>query len=252
MTGSRLPIFGLYGEYLNSEKELIAHLRRAKGCGLLIRNLEKLPEKVRVRFPQLIANASDVRVLATTRSFRSLGENLGVFQKHLSIPPLEHRPEDIRLIISTLLWKRGHFTCTSEAMEVFLTVRWPGEFSELADCVMQSLWRAREHGRSYIDKTDVLAVRGEAAGLDFWFLEHFLGSPFRYRIEQQGLRNFLREFEAVVIASGLLETCGNLTRTAQHFRVPVNTLIGRCKSLGTLLSEAQTMLTSKIDSAGPR
>lgn len=242
VVSSRQLVFAVPCEFLNGEKDFFKCLRNAEGSVLLLKNIEKLPSTTRDELPAMMARVADVVVFATVDFRCHARMDLASFGQFLTIPPLEDRPEDIQLIVSTLLARRGDYSCTAEAMRVFQSSKWPGEFSQLANCVMKSLWAARADGRCILEQSDVYAGMNGNFDLDFLFLDQFLGSSFRYQIEQQGLRGFLNELEAVIIASGLVESCGNLTKTARKFRVPINTLASRCKTLGPLVSEVRNLL----------
>lgn len=152
------------------------------------------------------------------------------FQELVLIPPIRERKEDIRLVVSNVLVRRGNMTCSSQAMEILLNQSWPDEYPQLLDCVLRSLWNARADNRQCVNVSDVMQNL-EQRELNFSFLENFMTSQAKSDLGQKGLKRIIKEFEAVVIASILAENEGSLTKTAQYLQLPINTLISRCKTL---------------------
>ncbi len=145
------------------------------------------------------------------------------------------------MIVSTLLARHGAMTCSLAAMEVFLSSEWHEEFPQLSDCIFKSSWFARGDNRTCITKEDALGSLA-AQHVDLWFIQSLMSPVVRYNLARKGLRTFLRDLEAVMIATGLAENHGNLSQLAKHYQLPINTLVSRCKGLKDHLQALQEIM----------
>lgn len=230
------PFVSVASETVTKEKELVCLFGRARRGDLLLKNFCQFSSELIPRLQDLMRKYSVVRVIASSDN---KPENIfckSLFQELVLIPPIKNRKEDIRLVVFTLLSRRGNMTCSSQAMEIFLSQNWPEEYPQLTDCVLRSLWSARADNRQCLNASDVLQSL-EQKELNFYFLENFMTSQSNFDLRQKGLKNFIKEFEAVVIAAVMAENEGNLTKTAQYLHLPINTLISRCKTLESQLEK---------------
>jgi transcriptional regulator with PAS, ATPase and Fis domain len=183
----------------------------------------------------------DTRVIAATN--RNLSELVarGAFREdllyriqvaHIHVPPLRHRPEDIRpLIAHTIARSGGTLRFSEEALAVFDAYRWPGNVRELQNVVEQLIWMS---GVDVIDVEHLSpAVRAAGSGAampvrerrrqlaDDLYAGLVAGTfPFWGQIYELFLnRDLTREDIRELLRRGLTTTCGNYRALVKLFGI---------------------------------
>ena len=228
---------------IKTSSELQLLFKKAKGGDLFLEGLHYFSSEQFFFLKEFMSLDFDVRVIASLNTpfeLEGIKEN---FSRMICIPPLRERRDDIRHSVTVFLQRRGGLVCTPQAMDYILKQEWKTEYEGLFECLLKSLWFACSESRFYVTKEDI--KKGLSFHhIDFWNWEIFVNPMVRNNLEIKGLKNFLRQVEAMVIAKGLVETDGNLSELAKYLQIPLNTLVSRNKGLQKEIDELQILLKS--------
>jgi transcriptional regulator of acetoin/glycerol metabolism len=134
-------------------RDVRAALSTAGGT-VILRRVDLLPADI---LPKLLAELRPVvarggsgpRLVATTRTTDpgpGFDELLDLFAVTVTVPPLRHRPDDLRDIIPVLLTRlrpRDPVRCSPQAMNYLLRGRWHGNVTDLQAALSSAVHRCR-------------------------------------------------------------------------------------------------------------
>lgn len=214
---------------IKNASELRTLYRKAKGGDLFLKGIHELAFPILETLQSLI-NEKKCRILGTL-SDQFLDCDAGtLFEHSIHIPPLKERKEDLSYMVTKLLMKKAAMSCSHGAMVCLQNHEWREEYMELRDCVLKCIWFAKMENRFCIDAKDV-AKSFSCKEVDYWHYESMGSSALEVSLERKGLKPFLSELEAIIIAKGLRATEGNISELARYLQLPISTLVSRVKVL---------------------
>ncbi|MDY7232281.1 sigma 54-interacting transcriptional regulator [Hyalangium rubrum] len=222
-------LFGhVKGAFTGAQSDRAGAFERASGGTVFLDEVGELPPEVQPRLLRVLerrqvkrvgANdyrALEVRVLAATHVDLEKAVQEGKFRADLyhrlavlrvTLPPLRERPEDIALLIDTVLERAGRpASALSEATRaLLLQYPWPGNVRELRN-VVERVVNLGEEALPDMEPARIPAAErssgGSAAKLDLPFKE----------AKERLIEGFERDY-----LQGLIERCGgNISRAARE------------------------------------
>ena len=234
------PFVQARSSYIQSEASLKRLFDIAEGGDLFLGEIADLSPSLRNALRRLSSERTQVRLMASTKTPAQDSLSDPLFSVILSIAPLRSRKDDIRSIVAHMLRRRG-MVCSPQAMEVFLQREWKGEIPELAECIFKSYCFAKKRGRLHITVED-LAWSLKCSHIDLLHFESLLQPSVQNSLVKKGLKEFLRDVEAILIFIGLADSKGCTSTLARELQIPLTTLLGRKNYLRSRLKDLEEMM----------
>jgi two-component system response regulator AtoC len=237
----------LFGEEAAGQLQQIGKLEFAHKGTLFLKQIHQLPLAVQDQFMTILLDKAlfrleigiriplDVRVITSSDTDLTAKAAESLFLKDFyqslihrhtfSVPSLRERKLDIPLLMEHLLkianqrHKTPVKTISNEVIELLTDYPWPGNLSELENCIEVMVLFANK---------EVLTI--EDIPLDILIKETDLGQT--QLAEKISLKHLRRQFERKYIRKVLEDTSGNQTETAQRLEINRVTLNGKLNELG--------------------
>lgn len=223
-------------EIFNSEDETLKSLYKSIKNNntkrlLVYKHIDLASEKFKDTLYHIIKYENNSAKIAMT-TYNSLGNELERSFGKITLPPLSERKCDILYLASLISKKERYLSFSPCAQRALTEYKWTGEYPELANCVIFSIWRAKIQTRNVIYKEDIEQFTSNSKRANYWLLNDLLNSKFLHSIEQNGIRELLKEIESFLIIINLLKNHGHLSKTALALGLPLSSLSDRIRSLG--------------------
>ena len=233
-------------DLIGNISERLETLIAADGGIIVIKDLHMYPPEEQKKLAHQMKNGmllpggekADVRVVATTESYKKGWPLSGRFRSIISIPPLRQRKEDIPLMAEHFISETAELfgdeekVISGEAMETLKSHSWPANVSELKNTVRRAYLLCRGQ---IIEPCHISTDDGSTYCSIKDFFEAKLSKYIKelVRVGNSGLHtSVMEEVEKTLIELVLRETKSNQVRASKALGITRTTLRTKIRNYG--------------------
>ncbi len=170
------------------------------------------------------------RLLLTSTDIPSTTKKSRIF-RHICLPPLRERKEDIGIIVTAYLdtHKLKRYTLSEKALEFLQTQHWPGNITQLRHVLDLVILDLKNDKRERIDVPDLIRAERHNS-LNIGSLEIPLPRE-KHEINSNFLNNFINSCERSIILHALSLFDGNILSTSSALGVSRSTFYRKLEEL---------------------
>ncbi len=234
------------GDLIENISEKLETLVAAEGGIIVIKDLHRYSAEEQKKLASLMKNGmprtggekADVRIVATTESYKKGWPLSGHFRTIINIPPLRQRKDDIPLIAEHFISETAELfgdegkAFSGEAMEALRNHRWPANVSELKNTVRRAYVLSRGQ---IIEPCHISTDDGSTYCSIKDFFEAKLSKYIKELVRggNSGLHtSVMEEVEKTLIELVLKETKGNQVRSSKALGITRTTLRTKIRNYG--------------------